>query len=43
MTTAAADIGPVGEVNWELPLKNANAAGAVREVRVEVNEIANRN
>src|SRR5215510_10583063 len=43
MTTAAADIGPVGEVNCELPLKNASAAGAVRAPIVEVNEIANRN
>src|SRR5579859_7455599 len=43
MTTAAAAIGPVGEVNCELPLKNASAAGAVRAPIVEVNEIANRN
>src|SRR5712692_6512294 len=43
MTTAAAAIGPVGDVNWELPLKNASAAGAVRELIVEVNEMAKRN
>src|SRR6202041_1268737 len=42
MTTAAAAMGPVGTVNCELPLKYSRAAGAVRELSVEVNEIANR-
>src|SRR5579863_9617035 len=42
MTTAAAAMGPVGTVNCELPLKYSMAAGAVRELSVEVNEIANR-
>src|ERR1039458_3112232 len=40
ITTAAAAIGPVGAVNWELPLKKPSAAGAVRALIVEVNEIA---
>src|SRR6185437_929265 len=40
MTTAAAAIGPVGMVNTEPPLKYCMAAGAVRELIVEVNEIA---
>src|SRR5450755_1296259 len=40
MTTAAAAIGPV---NTEPPLKYCMAAGAVRELIVEVNEIASRN
>src|SRR6202044_3464485 len=42
MTTAAAAMGPVGTVNCELPLKYSMAAGAARELIVEVNEIANR-
>src|SRR6201990_61775 len=42
MTTAAAEIGPVGVVKTEPPLKYSMAAGAVRELIVEVNEIANR-
>src|ERR1700729_2217804 len=42
MTTAAAEIGPVGVVNTEPPLKYSMAAGAVRELIVEVNEIASR-
>src|SRR5579875_3348265 len=43
MTTAAAAMGPVGTVNWELPLRKASEAGAVRALMVEVNESANRN
>src|SRR5580692_2336220 len=42
MTTAAAEMGPVGVVNTEPPLKYSMAAGAVREAIVEVNEIASR-
>src|SRR6202790_5713062 len=42
MTPAAAAIGPVGTVNTEPPLKYCIAAGAVRELIVEVNEIASR-
>ena len=42
MTTAAAAIGPVGMVNIDPPLKYCMAAGAVRALIVEVNEIASR-
>ena len=42
MTTAAAAIGPVGMVNTDPPLKYCMAAGAVRALIVEVNEIASR-
>src|SRR5438045_9701758 len=42
MTTAAAAIGPVGMVNTDPPLKYCMAAGAVRELIVEVDEIASR-
>src|SRR5579859_5398165 len=42
MTTAAAAIGPVGMVNTDPPLKYSMAAGAVRELIVEVKEIASR-
>src|SRR3954463_9693058 len=43
MTTAAAAMEPVGSSNWELPVKLAIAAGAVRDASVAVREIANRN
>src|ERR1700735_3880662 len=43
MTTAAAEMGPNGTVNWELPLRKASDAGAVLELIVEVNEIAKMN
>src|SRR5215475_14564468 len=43
MTTAAAEIDPVGTANCELPVKNASAAGAVRAAVVEVSVIASRN
>src|ERR1700739_4884283 len=42
MTTAAAEIGPVGTVNTETPLKYCMAAGAAGDNVVEVNEIASR-
>src|SRR6266852_1295732 len=42
MTTAAAAIGPVGTRNTEPQLKYCMAAGAVRELIVDVNEIASR-
>src|ERR1700721_2716619 len=42
MPAGAATRGPVETVNCELPLKYSMAAGAVRELIVEVNEIANR-
>ena len=41
-TTAAAAMLPVGAVNWDEPVKNASAAGTVREASDEVSEIANR-
>jgi hypothetical protein len=40
-TTPAAAIEPIGVWNWEAPVKKAIAAGTVRELRVEVSEIAN--
>src|SRR6266699_1823661 len=43
MTTATAEIDPVGTENCELPVKNASAAGAVRAAVVEVSEMASRN
>ena len=43
MTTAAAEIDPVGTANCELPVKNASAAGAVRAAIVEVSVKAIRN
>src|SRR6266498_3887695 len=42
MTTAAAAIDPVGASNAELPVKKAIAAGTVRDLVVDVSEIANR-
>ena len=42
MTTAAAEIAPVGSSNCEAPVKNDSAAGTVRDRSVEVSEIANR-
>ena len=42
MVAAAAAIDPVGCWNWELPVKNAIAAGTVRADSVDVSEIANR-
>src|SRR4030095_7320038 len=42
ITTAAAEIEPVGSSNWESPVKNDSAAGTVRDRSVEVSEIANR-
>src|SRR5919112_306770 len=42
MTTAAAEIAPVGSSNCEAPVKNDSAAGTVRERSVEVSEMANR-
>src|SRR3712207_5100441 len=41
-TTAAAAIAPVGSVNCDPPVKNASAAGTVRELSVEDRTIANR-
>src|SRR5688572_5375064 len=41
MTTPAAAIEPIGVWNWLAPVKKAMAAGTVRELRVEVSEIAN--
>src|SRR5206468_297841 len=40
--TAAAAMLPVGAVNCEAPVKNASAAGTVREALDEVSVIANR-
>src|SRR5919197_6460268 len=40
MMTPAAAIEPTGVSNWEAPEKNAIAAGTVRELLVEVSEIA---
>src|SRR3954452_7904673 len=42
ITTAAAEIAPVGSSNWEAPVKNDSATGTVRERSVEVSEMANR-
>src|ERR1700728_1566433 len=42
MSTAAAEIGPVEVVKPEPPLKYSMAAGAVRELIVEVKEMASR-
>jgi hypothetical protein len=42
MTTAAAEMAPVGSSNCEAPWKNDSAAGTVRDRSVEVSEIANR-
>src|SRR5690606_28195830 len=42
ITTAAAEIVPVGSSNCEAPVKNDSAAGTVRDASVEVSEIANR-
>ena len=43
MTTAAAEIDPVGTANCELPVKKASAAGAVRAAIVAVSVMASRN
>src|SRR5262249_50031319 len=42
ITTAAAEIDPVGSSNCELPVKLAMAAGTVRAAPVDVSEMANR-
>src|SRR5690606_9926301 len=42
ITTAAAEIVPVGSSNCESPVKNCSATGTVREASVEVSEMANR-
>src|ERR1700745_1054719 len=43
MTTAAAEIDPVGTANCEFPVKKDSAAGAVRAAVVAVSVIASRN
>src|SRR5690606_32705009 len=42
ITTAAAEIDPVGSSNWDSPVKNDSATGAVRARSVEVRVTANR-
>src|SRR6185312_3857612 len=42
ITTAAAQIAPVGSSNCDAPVKNDSAAGTVRDRSVEVSEMANR-
>src|SRR5882757_5134016 len=42
MTTAAAQIAPVGSSNCDAPVKNDSATGTVRDRSVEVSEMANR-
>ena len=42
ITTAAAQICPVGSSNWDAPVKNWSAAGTVRDRVVAVSEMANR-
>ncbi len=42
ITTAAAEMVPVGSSNCEAPVKNDNAAGTVRDASVDVSEMANR-
>jgi hypothetical protein len=40
MITDAAAIEPMGDSNWELPVKKPMAAGTVRARRVDVSEMA---
>src|SRR3954454_21042671 len=42
ITTAAAEIVPVGDSKYEAPVKNWSAAGTVLDAFVDVSEIANR-